>query len=158
MAVRVRKKVYDVAYEMRKQLAAELRPAVKAIRQSARAFQGSLLKKRTGKTARKIYARIAARRRHEGVKITLGATNSILQVWERGRKAYTVQPNKAAGRKALSIGKDFVRPSVRIPAAGARPVLMPAIDRNMPQLRELSARGTVKVVEQVMERQIHISG
>lgn len=153
--------------EVRKQIAAGIRPAVRAITRSARAFEGSKLRKKSGKTSKTISGRVRPHRTTGagGVIIAISG-RGMLNIWEHGRKAYTVRPRSqgtpgayAPGggiRKALklySLG-GILRRRVNIPAAGPRPVLRPAIDRNLGKLAEASGAATAHAAGKLIARKI----
>jgi type IV secretory pathway TrbL component len=72
----VAKARYNPSTELRREIASGVREGMKRVKRSARAFEGSRLRKRTGKTARTIGSRVRMRRRSEGISAPLTEENS----------------------------------------------------------------------------------
>lgn len=114
---------------------------MRQVETSAKRFEGSRLKKRTGKSAASIYTTLKASR--TGFTGTLTSGRSAIWIWEnKARKAYTVRPKKRVALKIPGIG---FRSVVRIRRQHLpRPVLKPAVDRNEENLRNAAGQGLVE--------------
>lgn len=133
-----------------------LRTAAKTLRKDARSFAGSRLRKRTGETARRI--KVSARKKKDGALLELKGSGA-LNIWEyRGRRAYQVPKRRPATVKMPS-GKILnlsPRSPIRIPAAGPRPVLQPALSRNETRIKNLVSEKMVKTIEELMPDRIEV--
>lgn len=132
-----------------------LRTAAKTLRKDAKNFAGSKLKVRTGETARRI--KVGARKEKTGASLTLRGSGA-LNIWEHGRKAYQV-PSKENKRVKMPSGKILnisPRSPIRIPAAGPRSVLEPALSRNETNIKNLVSEEMVRTIEELMPDKIEI--
>ena len=133
-----------------------LRQAAKPLRKDARNFSGSSLKVRTGKTAKRI--KISARKKGTGTILELKGSGA-LNIWEyRGRRAFQIPKRKPVTVKMPSGRILSISPKepIKIPAAGPRPVLQPALSRNETNIKNLVSAEMVKAIEELMPDKIEI--
>jgi len=151
-----RLKKTEVQKETQASILRGLRMAAKPLRKDARAFVGSSLKKRTGKTAARI--KVGVRKKKDGALIELKGSGA-LNIWEyKGRKAYTIPKKKgtAAVKIAGKIMKISSKNPIRIPAAGPRPVLQPALARHEKNIKNLVSAEMAKAIEELMPDKIEV--
>lgn len=123
---------YRPAKEMRKEIAAGVREGMKLVKKSAKNAEGSRLKLGRGsKTARTIKTRVRAATTEPGIRTKLEGSG-WLNVWEKGRKPYTVTPRN---RRALSTPRGL-RPKAAHKLQAARPVLPIAMELHLGDIQK----------------------
>jgi len=133
-----------------------LREGAKKLRKDLKNFEGSQLKTRTGRTAKTI--KVSVRKKGEGAILEIKGSG-VLNIWEyKGRKAYRI-PKRKPVRVKMPSGRILnisPRAPLRIPAAGPRPVLQPALKRNEGNLTRLVSEITVNKIEHLMPDKVEL--
>jgi hypothetical protein len=143
---------YNPVAELKKENVQAVREGMKLVKRSAKNFEGSRLRKRTGKSARGIGTRVRAPRTRPGIEAKISA-GWLIKIWETGRRAYEVRPKT---RKALSLGPDWLVARVSIPAADARPVLMPAVEKHLGTIERMVATASENAAAKGITRTIKV--
>lgn len=148
-STKVSKARYNPAQNLRKENIAGVRDGMKIIKKAAKAFEGSPLKKRTGRTARTIGTRVRGSKSSAGIHARIFGWG-YLNVWKNGRKEYTIRP---VFRKALST-PEGPRKSVTIKAQEPRRVLEPAVDAHRGDVEKCVAARMEKAASEGITRTI----